>query len=107
MGLYFMVQVVGFEGVRRGASLSALRRPLITTIAGVVLLGLFILTIYTPWLQSFFRFGTVGASEWSVVIPAVLGAMVGQYVLSHYWRQIVAWIVKQPSVKDVDRGRAL
>ena len=107
MGLYFMVQVVGFEGVRRDASLSALRRPLITTIAGVVLLGLFILTIYTPWLQSFFRFGTVGASEWSVVIPAVLGAMVGQYVLSHYWRQIVAWIVKQPSVKDVDRGRAL
>ncbi|MEE9278402.1 MAG: hypothetical protein V3V06_08320, partial [Dehalococcoidia bacterium] len=83
------------------------RRPILTTVFGLALLGGFILTLYTPWLRSFFDFRSIGVDEWAIVMPAVVAAMVGQYVISHYWREIIAWIVKQPSEKDVSRGRAV
>ncbi|MEE9277836.1 MAG: HAD-IC family P-type ATPase [Dehalococcoidia bacterium] len=107
VGMYFMVQVIGFDGVSIGSPLRTWRRPILTTVFGLALLGGFILTLYTPWLRSFFDFGSIGVDEWAIVMPAVVAAMVGQYVFSHYWREIIAWIVKQPSEKDVSRGRAV
>ena len=107
VGIYFMVQVIGYDGFHQSRQLKNLRRPILTTFFGIVLLALFLLTIYTPWLRSFFDFGPIGAGEWSIVVPAVVGAMVGQYVISRYWREIIAWIVKQPSEDMLNRGRAV
>ena len=107
VGIYFMVQVLGFEGISLPAPIRRLRRPLLTTFFGIFLLGLFILTLYTPPLRNFFDFRSVGVDEWSIVVPAVLAAMVGQYVISRRWRQIVGWVVKQPAQEELGRGRAL
>jgi len=96
------VQVIGFEG----ASRAQWRRPVLTTLFGLTLLGLFILTLYAPVVRSFFDFVPLGVDEWSIVIPFVLLAMAGQYVISHYWRNIIAWIIKQPEEQELTRGRA-
>ena len=107
VGIYFMVQVIGFDGVRRGMPFKDLRRPVLTTLFGVALLALFLLTVYTPWLRSFFDFGSIGVDEWGIVVPAIVAAMIGQYAISRYWREIVAWIIKQPSEDELSRGRAV
>lgn len=106
VGIYFMVQVIGFDGVALRPSFSALRRPVLTSLFGIALVGAFVLTLYTPWLRSFFDFGSVGINEWAIVVPAVLLAMIGQYAIRRYWREIIAWIIKQPKEDELSRGRA-
>ena len=107
VGIYFMVLVIGFDGVSRDMRGRQLLRPATTMFFGFALVGLFVLTIYTPAIRDFFDFVTVGADEWGIVIPAVIAAMVGQYVLSRNWREILAWIIKQPEAEELDRGRAV
>ena len=106
VGLYFMVQVVGYEGVSWGWSWRAVRRQIMVTSFGAALVGLFILTLYTPFLRDFFDFGAIGVTEWSIVIPAVVAAMAGQYIFSRYWRAIIGWITKQAEERELARGRA-
>ena len=103
VGIYYMVEVIGFTGV----SGRAWFRSTATAIFGTVLLGLFILVIYTPVVRDFFDFAAVGVAEWAIVIPAVISAMIGQYVISRYWREIVRWIVRPESEYEVSRGRAI
>ena len=107
VGIYFMVLVIGFDGVTSESRGRRLFRPAMTSFFGLVLLGLFVLTIYTPWIRDFFDFVSVGLDEWGIVIPAVISAMVGQYVLSRNWREILAWIIKQPEAEELERGRAV
>ena len=54
-GLFFMVEVLGFHG----ASWRSLTRPVMTTLLGALLVGGFLLTIYTPSLRGFFDFTEV------------------------------------------------
>ena len=102
VGLFYMVQVIGFEGA--SAQRFALR-PVLTTIFGALLLVLFILVLYAPVLRRFFDFTAPGASEWAIVIPAVISAMVGQYVISRRWRSIVRWVIRDPGGSETLRGR--
>ena len=102
-----MVLVIGFDGISRETRGRALFRPITTSFFGIMLLGLFILTIYTPFIRDFFDFVSVGADEWGIVIPALIAAMIGQYVLSRNWREILGWIIKQPEAEELERGRAV
>ena len=106
VGIYFMVLVIGFDGVTAAHRGRQLLRPALTAFFGILLLGLFVLTIYTPVIRDFFDFVSVGSDEWGIVIPAVIAAMVGQYVLTRKWREILGWIVKQPEAEELERGRA-
>lgn len=102
VGLFYMVQVIGFEGVTRDRIGV---RPVLTTIFGALLLVLFILVLYAPPLRRFFDFTAPGVDEWAIVLPAVVAAMVGQYVISHRWREIVQWVMRDPGGGEVQRGR--
>ena len=107
VGIYFMVLVIGFDGITRDMRGRDLVRPVMTSFFGVALVGLFVLTIYTAPIREFFDFVAVGATEWGIVIPAVIMGIIGQYVLSRNWRQILAWIIKQPEAEELERGRAV
>lgn len=87
-GLAFMVEVLGFEG----ASWRSLTRPFLTLILGALLVGGFLLTIYTPWLRSFFEFHEVTPDDWVIVAVAVAGALAMQYAISRYWQQILDFL---------------
>jgi len=102
VGLFYMVQVIGFDGTTFGKWGV---RPALTTLFGTLLLVAFVLVLYTPLLRRFFDFTAPGVEEWAIVIPAVIGAMVGQYVITHRWREIIGWIVRDPGGSEVLRGR--
>jgi cation-transporting ATPase E len=84
-GLFFMVEVLGFHG----ASWRSLTRPVMTTLLGALLVAGFLFTIYTPALREFFDFTEVHTGDWVIVLTAVGGALIGQYVLSRYWQEFL------------------
>ncbi len=102
VGLFYMVQVIGFEGTTFGKWGV---RPVLTTVFGALLLVSFILVLYAPPLRRFFDFTAPGVDEWAIVIPAVIGAMIGQYFISRRWREIIGWIMRDPGGTEVLRGR--
>ncbi len=102
-GLFFVVEVLGFEG----ASWRSLTRPVLTTILAALLIGGLLLTVFTPWLRTFFDFTEVQTGDWIIVITAVGAALAGQWILSHYWQQILDVLTAKPGKKDRLRGRAV
>jgi len=99
--LVFMVEVLGFQG----ASLRSPTRPLLTTFLGAVLVGGFLVTIYTPWLRAFFDFREVHPSDWAIILTAVAAALTGQFIISRYWQQILDILVAKPKEDQASRGR--
>ncbi len=102
VGLAYMVEVIGFEGATR----DNLMRPALVTFFGVALLGVFILTLYTPPLRNFFDFSPLSAAEWAIVITAVAAAVTGKWVLSTYAAQIMRRLTGQAYEELASRGRA-
>ena len=102
VGLAYMVEVIGFEGATR----DNLMRPVLVTFFGVALLGVFILTLYTPPLRNFFDFSPLSAAEWAIVITAVAAAVAGKWVLSTYAAQIMRRLTGQAYEELASRGRA-
>ena len=102
VGLAYMVEVIGFEGATR----DNLMRPVLVTFFGVALLGVFILTLYTPPLRDFFDFSPLSAAEWAIVITAVTAAVAGKWVLSTYAAQIMRRLTGQAYEELASRGRA-
>jgi hypothetical protein len=102
-GLAFVVEVLGFEG----ASWRSLTRPFLSLVLGAVLLAGFLVTIYTPFLRGFFAFEPVKPTDWIIILTAVAGALIGQYVLSRYWQQILDFITGARPDGQVNRGRSL
>ncbi len=102
VGLAYMVEVIGYQGATR----ESLMRPVLVTFFGVALLGVFILTLYTPPLRSFFDFSPLSAAEWAIVIVAVAAAMTGKWVLSTYAAQIMRRLTGQAYEEAASRGRA-
>jgi cation-transporting ATPase E len=101
-GLFFMVEVLGFEG----ASWRSLTRPVLTTVLGAILVGGFIVTMYTPSLRDFFDFTEVGWVDWIIVGISVAAALAGQYILSRYWQQLLDILTARPRASEELRGRA-
>jgi cation-transporting P-type ATPase E len=102
-GLFFMVEVLGFQG----ASWRSLTRPVLTTLLGALLVAGFLLTIYTESLRSFFDFTEVKTGDWVIVLSAVAGALIGQYLLSRYWQTFIDILTAKPRTNDELRGRAV
>ena len=102
VGLAYMVEVIGFQGATR----ENLMRPALITFFGVALLGIFILTLYTPPLRNFFDFSPLSGTEWAIVIVAVAAALAGKWVLSTYAAQIMRRLTGQEYEELASRGRA-
>jgi cation-transporting ATPase E len=102
-GLFFMVEVLGFEG----ASFRSLTRPVLTTFLGGLLVAALLVTVYTPWLRSFFDFQRVSVADWVIVGLAVSGALAGQFIISRYWQQIIDVLIARPKSGEELRGRAV
>lgn len=103
VGLAYMVEVIGFQGATR----DNLMRPALVTFFGAALLGIFILTLYTPALRSFFDFGPLSAAEWAIVITACTAAVVGKWLLTKFSTQIIRWLTGQAEEEAASRGRAV
>jgi len=99
--LVFMVEVLGFQG----ASFRSLTRPVLTIFLGAILVGAFLLTIYTPWLRSFFDFREVHPWDWVIILTAVTAALTLQFVISRYWQQLIDILVAKPKEDQASRGR--
>jgi cation-transporting ATPase E len=102
-GLFFMVEVLGFQG----ASWRSLTRPVLTTLLGALLVAGFLATIYTPRLRRFFDFTEVHTGDWIIVGCAVLAALAGQYLLSRYWQEFLDLLTAAPRKADRLRARAV
>ena len=102
-GLFFMVEVLGFQG----ASWRSLTRPVLTTLLGALLVLGFLVTIYSPRLRKFFDFTEVHTGDWIIVGTAVGAALLGQYLLSRYWQEFLDILTAAPKKKDQLRGRAV
>ena len=102
VGLAYMVEVIGYQGATR----ENLMRPALVTFFGIALLGVFILTLYTPPLRDFFDFSPLSAAEWAIVAVAVAAAMTGKWVLSTYAAQIMRRLTGQAYEELASRGRA-
>lgn len=102
VGLAYMVEVIGYQGATR----DHLMRPALVTFFGVALLGVFILTLYTPPLRNFFDFSPLSGAEWAIVIFAVAAALAGKWVLSTYAAQIMRRLTGQAYEELASRGRA-
>lgn len=103
VGLAYMVEVIGYQGATR----DNLTRPALVTFFGIALLGVFILTLYTPPLRNFFDFSPLSAAEWAIVIVAVIAAMSGKWLLSTYSAQIMRRLTGQAYEEAASRGRAV
>ena len=102
VGLAYMVEVIGYQGATR----ENLMRPALVTFFGVALLGVFILTLYTPPLRNFFDFSPLSAAEWAIVAFAVAAALAGKWLLSTYAAQIMRRLTGQAYEEAAARGRA-
>src|SRR5688572_13186938 len=102
-GLFFMVEVLGFEG----ASFRSLTRPVLTTLLGALLVAGLLLTVYTESLREFFDFTSVETTDWIIVLTAVGAALAGQWALSRYWQQFLDILTAAPRKNERLRGRAV
>jgi magnesium-transporting ATPase (P-type) len=102
-GLFFMVEVLGFQG----ASWRSLTRPVMTTLLGGLLVAGFLATIYTARLRKFFEFTEVHTGDWIIVGCAVAAALASQYLLSRYWEEFLNLLTGAPKKGDQLRGRAI
>ena len=102
VGLAYMVEVIGYQGATR----DSLMRPALVTFFGAALLGVFVLTLYTPPLREFFDFSPLSAAEWAIVVVAAAAAVAGKWVLSTYSVQIIRRLTGQAYEEAASRGRA-
>ena len=102
VGLGYMVEVIGFEG----ASRERLMRPALVTFFGIALLGIFILTLYTPALRDFFEFRPMSADEWAIVITASVAAFAGKYLITRFASEAIRWFNGTAEEEAASRGRA-
>ncbi len=101
VGLVYMVEVVGFDraSVRRPV------RPVVAVLLGALLVGALMASLYVSWLQRFFDFTDVGASEWAIILPAAGAAVAGRFLISRYWEEIRDVLLGRSQEAAINRGR--
>jgi hypothetical protein len=77
-----------------------------TTVLTVILIFAMIGTIYVDWLREFFDFEEVDAAGWTIVGVATAAAIAGQFAITRYWPDILAFLAAQPRSGEDLRGRA-
>jgi len=102
-GLFYMLEVLGFEGARWRRPV----RPVLTIVLTAILLAGLVLTLEVSWLRQFFAFTPLDAPEWSVVIIASAIALAGQFLLTRYWQQVLNFLTAAPPPEKQPRGRQI
>jgi cation-transporting ATPase E len=101
--LFFVLQILGFEGAtwRRPV------RPLLTLLLIGVLFAALFATLHIDPLRDFFEFVEPDLADWILIVCAVSAALVGQYVITKYWPQIVDFLAAKPKTAEASRGRPI
>lgn len=103
VGLVFVVEVLGLEGVNR-------RRPWRAILTGglaLVLLAMLVAIVWQPDLREFFAFTPVSRVGWAGVLVASAAALGAQYLLSRHWQRALDILSAKPGVRERSRGKAL
>ncbi|MGE3961997.1 MAG: HAD-IC family P-type ATPase [Dehalococcoidia bacterium] len=101
VGLAFFVQVVGLED----ASLRVPWRPIATAIVAATLGAILVAIVRTATTREFFGFTDVSAVGWASVVIASVAALIGQYLLSRHWRDLLRFVSGQWRSAAPQRGR--
>ncbi len=99
--LVYMLQILGFEGANWRRPV----RPVLTLLLTAGLIAVLLATLQVRLLRDFFEFVQPDVADWILVSFAVVVALVGQYLLSRYWPQIVDAIIARPKGEQLPRGR--
>lgn len=103
VGLAFFVEVLGLED----ASMRVPWRPLFTIAAAVALAIVLVATVRNEAIREFFAFAEVSTIGWIAVGVASLAALLGQFLLSRYWQQLLDVLIARPGPEERPRGRML
>ena len=102
VALIYTVQVIGYAGASREAPL----RPILVTFFGALLIGVFVLLLYTPALRDRFQFVAMTADQWASVIIASALAIGGKWLLSRDAGRLMGWMSGRAEEDAASRGRA-
>ena len=101
--LLYVLQILGFEG----ASWRRPARPILTILLIGVLVAFLLATVHVDPIRDFFEFREPDLADWILVGCAVVGAIVGQYVIQRYWQQILDFLSAKPKSAEASRGRPI
>lgn len=101
--LYYVLLILGLEG----ASWRTPLRPLLTGLLTAGLVGVLLLTQIVGPLRDFFEFVELDIADWILIGGAVAWGVVGQYVFSRYWPQILNFLAARPPASEAPRGRPI
>ncbi len=102
VGVAFVVEVLGIEGVNR-------RRPfrlLLTMGLAALLLAALLVIVREPRLREFFAFTPVSGIGWASVIVASAAALGAQYFVSRHWQRAIDIVTAKPRAHERRRGKA-
>ena len=102
VALIYTVQVIGYAGASREAPL----RPILVTFFGALLIGVFVLLLYTPALREQFQFVAMTTDQWASVIIASALAIAGKWLLSRDAGRLMGWMSGRAEEDAASRGRA-
>ena len=101
--MFYVLQILGFEGATWRRPL----RPILTVVLIGLLVSALLATLYVETLRDFFEFVEPDVADWILILCAVSGAIVGQYVISRYWQQIIDFFAAKPGTTEASRGRPI
>ena len=102
VAVVYTVQVIGYAGASREAPL----RPILVTFFGALLIGAFVLLLYTPPLRTQFQFVAMSADQWASVLFASALAIGGKWMLSRDAGRLMGWMSGRAEEDAASRGRA-
>ena len=102
VAVVYTVQVIGYAGASREAPL----RPILVTFFGALLIGAFVLLLYTPPLRTRFEFVAMSADQWASVLFASALAIGGKWMLSRDAGRLMGWMSGRAEEDAASRGRA-
>ncbi|MFN8583784.1 MAG: HAD-IC family P-type ATPase [Dehalococcoidia bacterium] len=103
VGVAFVVEVLGFEGVNWQRPW----RPILSIGLAAILLAALAVIVSQESLREFFAFTPVSRVGWAGVGVASAAALAAQYLLSRHWQRGLDILTAKPRARDRSRGKAL